>query len=271
MTALRARRALRIAVLAAVVLVSQLTATSASAAPTELPDECDLDFTPLTCNTNTIIRDVFPGGVLEGEAGVSPDPIGLVGLETWFAFLGINGDTGELNGTISFCQNSLFGIILPSYTPPYVVAGSCPASPPPGTPGTTGCGALFQPPCANSVTSLLGPITASVYFFLGILPAGYDVDFGSPDEAGNQVHSTATWPSFETHEYEQKGMHTIDYRVYWRPWIVGILVVNGFPLPFAFGASQISHTSLGQYDATGPDKVPGGTYQVDESRGTLEG
>ena len=109
--------------------------------------------------------------------------------------------------------------------------------------------------------------TRSLYFFLGILPAGYDVDFGSPDETGNTTESIGSWPSFLRHEYEQKGLHTVDYRIYWRPWFIGILVVGGtFILPFAFGANQISHTSLGTHEGAGP----GGTYQVDESRGTLE-
>jgi hypothetical protein len=116
---------------------------------------------------------------------------------------------------------------------------------------------ILSLPIIGCVISI--PFAGTVWPFA--VPDGLDVDFGSPNEDGDERYSIGTYSFFDPpifrHEYEQKGFHAIQNRTYWRAYAFGILT-SPLPIPFFIRSPQVNFITV--------DSEP---YQVDESRGTL--
>lgn len=109
------------------------------------------------------------------------------------------------------------------------------------------------------------PVVYSGVIWPFAVPDGLDVDFGSPNEAGEERYSIGTYSFFDPpvfrHEYEQKGFHAIQNRTYWRAYAFGFISINilgGIPIPFFIRSPQVNFITEGS-----------APYRVDESRGTL--
>ena len=118
----------------------------------------------------------------------------------------------------------------------------------------------WLPPCGVSpVPTVFCPVPVVVTYWPIGIPTGQEVDFGSPDVEGTAVQDTGWWPAVLFHDYEEKGVHPIHHRIYWKGWALGFYLLLGAPVWFFFGGTEVVAISEQTID-----------YQVDESRGTLE-
>lgn len=176
---------------------------------------------------------------------LNPKPIGLVAAPTSFLYLGAEAPLVNVPRTNPGCLW-------------------------PGPPATVSPGPY------NTFLCLISGGSVATYVRLRI-PAGQELDFGSPDEAGETYQTVGWWPALIPHRYEQKGVTTIEYRVYWRELLIGCRLTFGpHPLtifPFGWYCLNPFTDLFVESDGTDVAFITENTldpYQVDESRGTLE-
>ncbi len=241
-----------IALLAGLVTI---VAPSAGAAPAVLPPVCSGPAWPggVVCDPSIPTAPAATGGVARLYPRQDEGLVGLVGSDTWFGYFGFVTLDGGGGSNLYLCVYSISGVVI--------LPGGCPFFGP----------AFSFPFSLDILVSLpIGPFQGG--WWAGFLPTGLDVDFGSPDETGTAIQNTRyDWvlPQLAIHQYEQKGLHDVEYRVYWRPWTIVFALIQGIPgWPLGFPViltipvgNQIVASSVGQM----PDP-----YEVSEIRGTLD-
>lgn len=215
---------LALAVLAAVVTVPTAAPRPAAAQASALPPPCtSITFvSAVSCNNPPLGTD--PGFVF-----LDPLPTGMVDLETeWF----------------------YFGIVLPPDT-------NGDGVPDPVTDTFYYC--LFPQGDISPVQTPFCPTPVPVIYYPIALPTGLEVDFGSPDETGTSQQDAGWWPAGLVHTYEEKGVHPIEQRIYWKAWAFGFYDLLGVPGFFIIRGTEVAAITERTIE-----------YQVDESRGTLD-
>ena len=110
-------------------------------------------------------------------------------------------------------------------------------------------------PCRRSPRSSARFPSPVTYWPIGI-PTGQEVDFGSPDESGTAVQDTGWWPAVLFHDYEEKGVHPIHHRIYWKGWALAFYLVLGAPVWFFIGGTEVMAITEQTIDYPGR-RVPG--------------
>lgn len=253
---------LALCVLAAVI-ASPVPRPQPAAAQSVLPEPCETINLAITCDPLNPPPEVDESTLAVVEPVISPDPVGLVGLATNWLYVGVQDSVNDVPRPPSFDNEADFLAVQDSQPVGCYYAG---------------------PP-----QSVAGPMTASACVDGGgevasytqtIIPNGQEIDFGSPDELGATFQSVGWWPAVIEHTYEEKGVHTAEYRAYWRQWLWGCKLTPGsfvelFPAPphFAWGWHCAGLGDL--FVNVDADEVAfftqnSFTYQVDESRATLK-
>lgn len=242
----------------AAVIASPVPRPEPAAAQSALPPPCtEIVFNEITCDPSVL--EVSEDDVAVTTPFLVPKPIGLVAVPTSWLYLG--------------AQQPVLNVTAGPPSPPA----------PPGAIQGPGChyadGTVWEPPLPNPgpfVCILLGGRVAT-YVRIRI-PAGQEIDFGSPDEDGVTRQTANWWPALVDHLYEEKGVFDIEYRVYWREWLIGcdlspyLLGFGGWYCRDPLGLTGPPDLFV-EADGTEVAFITQNTmdpYQVDESRGTLE-